>query len=130
MNPLAIVTRFLDRWNVSIDETEAAFHDTFNEDTVYDNVNMVVTIGPAESTALIRNGSKQGGYVRMGYDMLNACAKGNVVCTERIDRFYDANGTELKSLRVLGIFEVDANGRISAWRDYFDSRAMEDFTPV
>lgn len=127
MTATEIVTRFLDRWNLGIDEVEAAFHDTFNADTIYDNVGSVVTIGPRESTALVREGSRRAGFVRMGYDMLNACEDGNKVYTERVDRFYDADGNEFHSLRVIGIFEIDANGKISAWRDYFDSRAMDGF---
>ena len=127
MSPTDIVIRFLDRWNLGIDEVEAAFHDTFNEDTIYDNVGSVVTIGPRESTALVREGSQRAGFVRMGYDMLNTCADGNKVYTERVDRFYDASGVEFHSLRVIGIFEIDVSGMIAAWRDYFDSAAMDGF---
>lgn len=127
MTPTQIVTRFLDRWDLGIEEIEKAFHDTFNEDTVYDNVGTVVTIGPKESTALVQQGSQRAGFVRMGHDMLNLCEDGNKVYTERVDRFYDEAGKEFHSLRVIGIFEIDDAGKISAWRDYFDSRAMEAF---
>jgi limonene-1,2-epoxide hydrolase len=43
---------------------------------------------------------------------------GNVVLTERIDHFvYD--GRQIDA-RVMGTFEV-AEGKITAWRDYFDA---------
>jgi limonene-1,2-epoxide hydrolase len=48
---------------------------------------------------------------------------GNTVLTERIDRFVIA-GKRIE-LPVMGAFEVDADGKISAWRDYFD---MQMFT--
>ena len=41
-----------------------------------------------------------------------------MVLTERIDRF-TINGKQI-ALPVMGTFEIDAQGKISAWRDYFD----------
>lgn len=41
-----------------------------------------------------------------------------VVINERIDRFRIGNGW--LELPVAGFFEVDAQGQISLWRDYFD----------
>jgi limonene-1,2-epoxide hydrolase len=43
---------------------------------------------------------------------------GNKVLTERIDRF-TINGKQI-AIPVMGTFEIDAQGKISAWRDYFD----------
>ena len=48
------------------------------------------------------------------------CAQGNKVLTERTDHVLTADGTPSASIRVMGIFEVE-NGRIAAWRDYFDT---------
>lgn len=50
--------------------------------------------------------------------MLALATAGNVVLTERIDRFV-LNGKSI-ALPVMGAFEVTPDGRISAWRDYFD----------
>jgi limonene-1,2-epoxide hydrolase len=43
------------------------------------------------------------------------------VLTERIDNMLDAAGKVLLPAAVAGIFEIDGNGKIAAWRDYFDS---------
>jgi limonene-1,2-epoxide hydrolase len=43
------------------------------------------------------------------------------VLTERIDHMIDASGKVLLSAPVMGTFEIE-NGKIAAWRDYFDSR--------
>ena len=43
---------------------------------------------------------------------------GNVVFNERIDRFQIGDGW--LELPLAGVFEVDEDGLISLWRDYFD----------
>ena len=48
---------------------------------------------------------------------------GGVVLTERVDRF--TIGDKRIELPVMGAFEVDGQGKITAWRDYFD---MAQFT--
>ncbi len=49
--------------------------------------------------------------------MLNIAAAGSVVLTERLDRF--VMGGKTVELPVAGVFEV-SDGKITAWRDYFD----------
>ncbi len=43
---------------------------------------------------------------------------GNVVFNERVDRFQIGDGW--LELPIAGVFEVDDEGLISLWRDYFD----------
>ena len=50
--------------------------------------------------------------------MLSLAANGRKVLTERINRF-TINGKKI-TIPVMGTFEIDAQGKISAWRDYFD----------
>lgn len=54
-------------------------------------------------------------------------ANGPLVLTERTDRFRFA-GQDWTAVRAAGVFQIDADGRIAAWRDYFDlaelARAM------
>jgi limonene-1,2-epoxide hydrolase len=44
---------------------------------------------------------------------------GPIVLTERIDRFRFA-GQNWSEVRAAGVFEIVDDGRIIAWRDYFD----------
>lgn len=46
---------------------------------------------------------------------------GGRVVTERVDHFDDAAGARVASVEVAGTLEV-RDGRIVAWRDYFDPR--------
>lgn len=57
------------------------------------------------------------------FEVLALATTGSTVLTERVDRF-TVNGKKIE-LPVMGTFEVDAEGKISAWRDYFD---MAQFT--
>ncbi len=124
MTPIETVTRFLDRWNVGIDEIRAALRESLGTDGVWDNVNMSVTRGAEEAMPMIDAFVEQAGFARMPVDMLAICADGNRVFTERVDRFVNAEGQEFLALRVMGIFEIGDDGKILAWRDYYDSRAM------
>lgn len=46
------------------------------------------------------------------------------VLTERTDRFRLANGKSV-TIRVMGTFEFDGNGKLKQWRDYFDFAEFE-----
>jgi limonene-1,2-epoxide hydrolase len=48
---------------------------------------------------------------------------GNTVFTERVDRFV-VNGTPM-TVPVAGVFELDADGKIRSWRDYYDWGHLE-----
>lgn len=51
------------------------------------------------------------------FEILHLASSGNVVFTERVDRFSFAD-TKVE-LPVAGVFEIE-DGKIRAWRDYFD----------
>jgi limonene-1,2-epoxide hydrolase len=51
------------------------------------------------------------------FEILHNAAEGDVVFTERVDRF--ETGGKKVALPVAGVFEVK-DGKIVAWRDYFD----------
>ena len=47
---------------------------------------------------------------------------GHVVFTERVDSM-DLRGKPIAS-QIVGVYEVDSDGKIAAWRDYLDSREV------
>ncbi len=93
----------------------------FSEDAVYHNI----PIAPVQGHAAISDVLQQfiGPATDAEFELLAIAAVGDKVLTERVDRF-TIMGKKI-ALPVMGTFEVNADGKITAWRDYFD---MAQFT--
>lgn len=100
----------------------------FTADTVWENHGLLTTTGPEEALGFYRQFGEQTGMAGMKIDVLAIAAPPGEgdgpakVLTERIDWILDAGGRAVMKVPVMGIFEI-AGGRITAWRDYFDTRA-------
>ena len=117
-----IVRRFLAAWPGKDVDALMRF---FAPDAVYHNV----PVKPLRGTEAIR-GAFQGFCDFMQsieLELVNVAAKGDVVFTERIDRFRWSGGT--LDLPVCGVFEV-RDGKIVSFRDYFDLPSWERATGV
>lgn len=110
-SPGDIVRSFIAAWNVNdLERVLAHLHD----DIVYHNVPMSPLRGLPAVRAYLHG---VGRFDWIDWKLLALAVDGNKVLTERIDDF-KLRGTEV-SLPLMGIFEVE-DGRIRAWRDYFD----------
>ncbi|HWC74542.1 MAG TPA: limonene-1,2-epoxide hydrolase family protein [Gemmatimonadales bacterium] len=119
---MEVVRRFCAAWSNNAPTAElAAF---FTDDAVYHNMPMEPVIGRKaianNIASFIRPGAP--GIEKIDFRVINIAANGPVVMTERVDVFKLPNKSF--ELPVMGIFEV-TDGKISAWRDYFD---MNQFT--
>ncbi len=87
----------------------------FTDDVVYHNIPMEPAVGLDATIAFID------GFFGMCQSMvietLHLAVRDDVVLTERIDTF--SVGEVVAALPVMGTFEI-RDGKISAWRDYFD----------
>jgi limonene-1,2-epoxide hydrolase len=87
----------------------------FTDDVVYHNIPMDPAVGIDATIAFID------GFFAMCESMvietLHLAVRDNVVLTERVDTF--TVGQIVAPLPVMGTFEIH-EGKISAWRDYFD----------
>jgi limonene-1,2-epoxide hydrolase len=119
MTPQQTVEAFIDHWNAcDIDAMIALCAD----DIVYHNIPMEPVHGTTAMRAMV-----EGFFVNLaGCDWQThaIAANGNTVLTERTDGFTFKNGRHA-AIRVMGTFEVGPDGRISAWRDYFDSQEFQ-----
>ena len=113
MKPIQIVTDFCNavpRRNV--DELVGFF----SADAVYHNIPIAPVQGRDAIAATLR------GFLdpstEAEFEVRAIAGEGRTVLTERIDRF-TINGKQI-ALPVMGTFEIDEQGKISAWRDYFD----------
>lgn len=109
---MAVVREFCEAWSRrDVDELLGYF----TEDAVYHNI----PLQPAEGRGAIRSILEL--FVppsqEISFEILRIAADGQVVHTERVDRF--VMGDKRVDLPVAGVFEV-RDGKIAAWRDYFD----------
>jgi len=97
----------------------------FTEDVVYHNIPLEPAVGIDATLAFIE--SFFGMCESMTIETTHLAVQGHVVLTERVDTF-TIDGVSAP-LPVMGTFEV-RDGRISAWRDYFDmGQVMAMFAP-
>lgn len=89
----------------------------FTEDAVYHNIPMAPCQGKAEIENFIKGflTTSPGG---IDFAVRHQAAAGNVVINERVDTLV-MEGKKV-ALPVCGVFELNADGKITAWRDYFD----------
>jgi limonene-1,2-epoxide hydrolase len=91
-------------------------------DVEYDNVPMGKNFGPEGIKTVL--GAMVDGVDTVEFVTHRQLAVGNVVVNERTDRF-EMNGTWI-DLPVAGFFEVNGDGLITLWRDYFDLPTLMD----
>lgn len=116
--PIEIVSDFLSGWE-RVGGLSDAIGKWFTPETIWENVGMSRTTGPDEAQAFVV-AFGQGKPVSMRVETLAIAAQGSRVLTERIDHVLGEDGQAVMSIRLMGIFEV-YDGKIAAWRDYFDT---------
>ncbi|RZJ97656.1 MAG: limonene-1,2-epoxide hydrolase [Novosphingobium sp.] len=114
-----LVTRFVTSWEQP-DSFPAMVDAYFTDDTVWDNHGVITTKGKAEAVAFFEQFTAATGMAAMKIDLLAIAETGSKVLTERIDYILNAAGETVMTVPVMGIFEI-ADGKITAWRDYFDT---------
>lgn len=122
---LAIVGDFIAAMNADTDGIVAAYRRAFTASTIWDNVGFARTEGVDQAVGLIGQLGSNMGMASMKFELLAIAAVGNKVLTERIDYMYDAAGNQLASIPLMGIFELDADGKIARWSDYFDTAGFQ-----
>ena len=111
-DPIEVVREFCAAWEA---RDQARILDAFTEDGVYHNIPMQPAAGKDAIKAVL--GMILGQASEVSFEIVNIVASGDVVMTERVDTF--VMGERTIALPVMGVFEV-RDGKIAAWRDYFD----------
>jgi limonene-1,2-epoxide hydrolase len=116
-SPIEVVRRFCAAWSDDMAAGDlAAF---FTDHAVYHNIPLAPVVGKAAIADTIATFIRPGppGIESIKFRVINIAADGPVVMTERVDAFRLADTSF--ELAVMGTFEVN-DGKINAWRDYFD----------
>jgi limonene-1,2-epoxide hydrolase len=107
-----LVTDFCVSWSrKNVDEVLSYLTD----DCFYHNIPMEPCVGKAAVRKFIEPFLKEADSAV--FEIKHTTSAGNVVMNERVDRF--VMGPKKIELPVAGVFEI-RNGKIAAWRDYFD----------
>jgi limonene-1,2-epoxide hydrolase len=115
--PVAVVEQLLGSMT-SHEGTIEAITTLTTEDLVWSNSGMPDAVGREAVLAMIDAMHTGMGASGLKIETLNIAANGTKVLTERVDSFLK-DGEVFVTVDVMGIFEV-RDGRVSAWRDYFD----------
>ncbi|HEX7849809.1 MAG TPA: limonene-1,2-epoxide hydrolase family protein [Sphingomonas sp.] len=119
--PSQIVSDFIALWEEP-DGFPQAVDTYFTPDTVWENHGLITTRGPEEAIGFYDQFGAATGMKGMRIDVTAIAETGAKVLTERVDYILGAGGETVMTVPVMGIFEVEG-GRITAWRDYFDTVA-------
>ncbi len=95
----------------------------FTEDAVYHNIPWPPAAGRGAIRKVLEGFFKDMNMTSAKFEVRYQLAAGNVVMNERVDQLI-INGKKV-SLPVMGVFEIE-NGKIKAWRDYFDAATFND----
>jgi limonene-1,2-epoxide hydrolase len=122
-DPSDVVSRFCATWAGGDLEAILGF---FTPDAVYHNIPMEPVAGVDAIRATISGFF--GMVEKIEFRVRNSASNGNLVMNERVDAFITADKT--MELPVTGVFEVTDDGKIAAWRDYFDlNQLMTQMAP-
>jgi limonene-1,2-epoxide hydrolase len=121
MDPIQVVEEVIDAfrsWDV-----ERAL-ELFDDNAVFQNM----PTEPVQGKAAVRRFLAETGTPSdVAHDVRNIIAQGNLVMAERVEQF-TLNGRRIR-LPVVTVAEVE-NGRVTAWRDYFDMATFVGTTPA
>lgn len=117
---LAEVQAFFTEWRPTLADMLAAMDRRFTNETVWENVGLSKTVGFAEAKAFMDGFAQMYPIESAEVIVHHIAAHGNIVLTERTDNFFDGEGQQIVSVKLMGVFEMDGP-KIVAWRDYFDT---------
>ncbi len=114
MTPQSTVEAFIRHWNSNDME---AMYALCRDDVLWHNIPMDPIRGkPAMREAI---DGFMAGVDSCDWQIHAIAANGALVLTERTDGFLLKNGRRA-AIRTMGAFELDTDGLIAVWRDYFD----------
>jgi limonene-1,2-epoxide hydrolase len=118
-----VLRQVLHAWTEGIAASQAAVHTHFTEDCRWEQAGLPTTTGPEEAAQLIAT-MEEMGFTSLAVEFRNVAVAGDVVFTERVDWLIRPDGSRVGPWPVVGVTEF-RDGKISAWREYFDSRNLD-----
>jgi limonene-1,2-epoxide hydrolase len=104
----------------SVEAGQAAVREHFTDDCVWQQSGFPTTTGPEEAAALLAGMVDSIDLARIEVEYLHVASGDHVVFTERHDWLVRRDGSRMGPGVVVGVTEF-RDGKISAWREYFDT---------
>jgi limonene-1,2-epoxide hydrolase len=104
----------------SVEAGQAAVREHFTDDCVWQQSGFPTTTGPDEAAALLAGMVESIDLARIEVEYLHVASGDDVVFTERHDWLVRRDGSRMGPGVVVGVTEF-RDGKISAWREYFDT---------
>ena len=117
------VRAFFERWGVSFEAFSSSFLEIMADDCLLVQPGIPDVVGPRETIALLQAGRDAHGIETIKVDVPRLVVSGDCIVSERVDHLVRGDGSVAASVPVLGIMDF-RDGKISAWREYFDSTAV------
>jgi limonene-1,2-epoxide hydrolase len=114
----ATIRSFFDVW---VERDPTRLTEFFADDGSWSEANRPAAVGHEEIGAIFEMQTSFGS--EFSFEFRNLAVVGDTVFTERVDRF-SLNDTPM-TVHVAGVFEFGLDGRIRAWRDYYDWADLE-----
>jgi limonene-1,2-epoxide hydrolase len=118
-----VLRSVLQAWVEGIGASQEAIRAHFSEDCRWEQAGLPTTTGPEEAAQMMGT-MQQMGFNSLDVEFRNVAVAGDVVFTERVDWLVRSDGSRVGPWPVVGVTEF-RDGKISAWREYFDSRNLE-----
>jgi limonene-1,2-epoxide hydrolase len=119
---VALVRRFIEACTRADPDEFASY---FTDDAVWWNSPWHAVEGREAIRETLRRGAER--MTALPWEIRHIVANGAVVLTERVDNFLV--GEKRISVPCMGIFEL-REGKIAAWRDYWDLKQLERQLPA
>ncbi len=116
--------RFMSDWSKDFESIIQSYRQYLAADVVWEQGPIPTTRSLDEAIALLRQFRERVGLESFPADVRQVVVRGDVGFAERVDHLRRRDGTVIASIPVTGVFEFNAAGKISAWREYFDSTAV------
>ena len=117
------IEKFFLQWEASFDDMCNGFVQLMTEECLWKQAGIPDIRGARNAIAFLKQFREGYGLETARVEILNLLADGNFVISERIDHLRRADGSLMASIPAVGVMEF-TEGKITGWREYFDSAAM------
>lgn len=119
----AVFREVLDACSESVEAAQAAVRKHFTDDCRWEQSGFPTTTGPEEAATLLAELKESIGMASIDVEYRHIASTEDVVLTERLDWLVRHDGSRMGPAVVLGVAEF-RNGKISAWREVFDTSGV------